>query len=238
MSHVTPEGGGHHVTTSPNRWITPEPDTGPRREGGGHWTPEEQHAAWKRVHPKWSSTIEKRGTVTFPSTIGVRVYMQPFLMDEDGDVLLPKRLAKWVPTVQDMLAGVGRPNVTMYLMIDQSVVKAGHIHRRPGAHIDGLWKAEGGGTVEADFEAKERFEAEVILLASNVAGCVAYTGTYQAADLKAGGDASGLDLSKLKRVSLKAGFVYAATAATIHESVPVKTDCQRTLVRINIPASP
>lgn len=222
MSHVTPpRSGGHRVPA-----FVPENQ---RYAGGGHWTPAEQRAAFYRCNPPLESTVKQAGKVAFPPHTGERVYMVPF-MKTDGEVLLPARLARWVPTVTAMLDGI-ETSARMYLMIDQSTVQAGATHRRPGPHIDGNWNPRGGGEV-----APEEFDdSELVVLAADVAACVGYVGKYPRVDFGPGGDCSKMDLSKLERVALKAGYAYVMTVATIHESVPVKRDCDRTLVRINVP---
>jgi hypothetical protein len=225
MSHITPSSGGH---------ITPERIVGPQRAGGRHWTPEDQHATFKRLHPKWESTIKRRASVIFPAYTGERVYMQPFLK-VDGEILLPSRLARWTDTVAQMLYSI-ETTARMYLMIDQAEVKVGESHRRPGPHIDGTWSERGGGSRTPDFEAKAAFEGELVILASSVCGCVAYVGSYDPVGFKAGGDCSAMDLSGLQKVTLEAGYAYVGTAATIHESIPIHRTCNRTLVRINVPA--
>lgn len=224
MSHHTTPGG--HIT--PSRLVA-------GYAGGGHWTPQEKRAAWRRTHPKWSSTIKQAGLISFPSFTGERVYMQPFIK-VDGEVLLPSKLTRWAPTISAMLEGI-KTTARMYLMIDQSTVEARTSHRRPSPHIDGLWREKGAGTITADLQTKKKFEEEIILLASDIEGCVAYTGEYDPVGFKPGGDCSGMDLSKLERVVMKAEYVYHCTAATIHESIPVTKACERALVRINIPSS-
>ncbi len=244
MSHITPSFGGHstpvsnpsaekpHWVTPKSHWVTPEPvPVHGRVAGGGHWTIAEQRAAFMRGYPPLKSRIEQRAKVTFPTTgpLAERIYMQPFLKVGE-EILLPSSMARWIPTVATMLQGIETTS-RMYLMVDRSVVKAGQSQRRPGPHIDGHWRESGGGTVDAaDFE-----DNELIILASNVEGCVAYVGSYPRVDFKPGGDCSGMNLSKLKKVRLLADYVYVGTVATIHESVPIKQDCFRTLVRINVP---
>ncbi len=221
MSHITPGNGGH---------ITPAyVPLAHRHAGGGHWTPQEQRDCFDRVNPPLKSDIRRAAKVTFPPFTGERIYMQPFLKT-DGEVLLPSKLARWVPIVTAMLEGY-ETTKRMYLMVDQSKVTAGQAHRRPGPHIDGNWSERGGGECDPeDFD-----DTELVILASDVEGCVAYVGSYPRCDFAPGGDCSKMDLSGLKQVPLKAGYTYVGTVATIHESVPVKETCNRTLVRINVP---
>lgn len=83
------------------------------------------------------SSVKEGAVVThFPLFTGERVYMREFWKE----LRLPIELRRWQSTVDQMLMGVdtGRP---MYLMIDQSELKAGQVHRRPGVHLDGYWVA-------------------------------------------------------------------------------------------------
>lgn len=82
----------------------------------------------------FESKYTQGSSVTFPAFMAERVYMVPFTK-QDG---LPSHLSRWSRTVDAMLDGIDADS-TMYLMIDQGVVKAGNSHRRGGVHIDGNW---------------------------------------------------------------------------------------------------
>lgn len=210
MSHITSNSGTHSLPT-------PRPH---RLPVYGHTTPSSPAPA-----PKLTSKIRKAGKVTFPEFTEERVYMQPFLKT-CGEVLLPKLLWRWLTTVTAMLEGI-ECKEPMFLMIDQSKVVAGSPHRRPGPHIDGNWSEK-----KAPFNPNE-----LLILASDVMGCAAYLGSYHANHVGKGGDCSTIDLKAFDYMPLLANYAYIGTAATIHESLPVKQDCNRTLVRINVPQS-
>lgn len=77
-------------------------------------------------------------------------------------------------------------------------------------------------------------DAEGLILASDVSSCRALIGQYDG-EFVNGGDMSHLDLSNLDEVTLEANRVYAGTAiGTLHESLPLLKDTQRTLVRLNV----
>lgn len=80
------------------------------------------------------SIVQARGSVRFPAFNKERHYMRPFTQAEG----LPKDLRHWQTTVDQMLLGVDAPG-PIYIMIDQSEVRAGAAQRRPGVHIDGYW---------------------------------------------------------------------------------------------------
>ncbi|AXK44158.1 hypothetical protein DVR09_15365 (plasmid) [Erythrobacter aureus] len=229
------------------------------------------------------SIIEARGEAAFPAWHGERVYMEPFLKAEG----LPAHLSRWQPTIDAMLDGIDT-DLPVYLMIDESEVKAGVCQRRPGLHIDGYWNpAYAGhqghlpvssqpgkhndqprplhrasparhrstqpgmhgthsawagkhchvaseGSMGSDW-ASARFDApEGIILASTVSAAQGYLGEYEGpiGDM---GDCAHIDISKLDVLPMQAGRVYAGNVNCLHESLPVASDCCRSLVRLNVP---
>lgn len=199
------------------------------------------------------SVAVKMNSVSFPEFTGERIYMRPF-KKKNG---VPKDLRRWQDTIDQMLEGVDCTD-NIYLMVDQSIVKASNFQRRPGLHIDGYWvedinchgghqKSPGchrgdnpGGHVpringwnmpswkHAEFKQKEG-----LILASNVAACRAVVGNFEGEILE-GGDASLIDVTGLDSIMFEPNVAYAGNVTMLHESLPVLADCQRTLVRLNV----
>lgn len=90
------------------------------------------------------SIVQQRGQVSFPAFMAERIYMHEFRKE----IGLPASIAHWQATVDSMLEGVDTDG-PIYLMVDQKVLRAGDLHRRPGVHVDGYWhpaiQAHGGG---------------------------------------------------------------------------------------------
>lgn len=191
------------------------------------------------------SQVREIGPVDFPAFTGERVYMQEFTRDD----WLPESLSRWSKTVEQMMSGIKDWTVA-YLMIDQGAVRVGNTHRRGGAHIDGNWIPAmnqhggiGGHGPRPSHKARnssdglwrsENFSDEALVLASDVSACVAYVGSVNGHP-KVGGDCSHLDLSRMEKVRLSAGKAYSGNVTMVHESLPIDFDCNRTLVRINVP---
>lgn len=77
--------------------------------------------------------------------------------------------------------------------------------------------------------------AETIIVATDVFGCVAFDGAYDAAPSK-GGDCAHVDTAGMLRVGMAPGYAWAGhTLTMLHESIPVRRDCLRTVVRLNVP---
>lgn len=195
------------------------------------------------------SELKEIGPVEFPAFSGERVYMLPFTLWGG----LPAHLSRWQATVDAMLSPfVGQIVLgqSIYLMIDQACVSEGKVHRRPGLHIDGYWNADfvshGGspapshrptpshGSRAVSWAAGSFEEPEAIILASNVEASRALVGEFNAT-IGEGGDCGHISGNGLEAVSLRAGIAYAGNVTCLHQSLPVTQDCQRTLVRLNVP---
>jgi hypothetical protein len=179
--------------------------------------------------------------VEFPENTGERIYMMPFTL-ESG---LPEHVARWQGTIDSMIADIDTDE-TMYLMVDQGLIKSGDSHRRGGAHIDGNWIASNDGLIaryKTQFGGRHDtagghrvmgLSDESIILASDVSACNAYSGEFIGSP-KDGGDCSHIDISSADVTRLEANKVYTGNVTMIHESLQVEKDVMRTLVRINVP---
>jgi hypothetical protein len=182
------------------------------------------------------SIIQQRGPVAFPAFTGERAYMVPFTKSAG----LPDSLARWQPTVDAMLDGVDTAG-PIYIMIDQTLVRAGMPQRRPGVHIDGCW-TDGGWDTAPGWVTRAGHKThltsgagrQALILASDVQGGAAWVGEYDG-EPGAGGDFSHLDLGGLQRVPMTPGCAWAGDAMTmLHASMTLARDTQRTLVRLNV----
>lgn len=191
---------------------------------------------------KHFSYVEQRNSVQFPEFTGERVYMKEFYKDKG----LPFELSRWQPTVDAMLDGVGTDG-PIYLTIDQGVVKAGSSHRRGGLHVDGYWNpwisAHGGGHCGGRHSGSWKTggwvncafkEKEALILASSLTSARAYYGMWEGSCAE-GGDCSHINADGMKEIIMQGGQIYAGNVTMLHESLPVKEDCIRTLVRLNVP---
>ena len=190
-----------------------------------------------------NSKVRVVGETVFPDFAYERHYMVPFTLKSG----LPDHLKHWQLTVDLMLQKVDTDE-EIYLMVDQSFVKQGNFHRRPGVHVDMYWhpaiSAHGEpGHISTPPKGRHRGghghlsygTKEAIILASSDGCARAYQGNWDLDLLGQGGDCSSVDVSKLHSVNMQAGVVYAGdTMSMLHESLPVKEDTLRTLVRLNV----
>lgn len=176
----------------------------------------------------FASTMLINARVTLPVFKGVRVMMMPF-HTHDVEDSVPEDLFRWVPTIERMCeyapAGVG------YLTIDESLVRAGETHRRPGLHVDGIgpdgraggWGGGGG------------YASEGMVMVASHYGCNAYP---QAFDGYPGpdGDCEHLRGELRARWELQAGFVYQCRPLLVHEAIPMVSDTKRSFCRVSFPS--
>lgn len=203
------------------------------------------------------STIQSIGTrVPFAPFTGERIYMRRC----ERDAPLPEDLCRWQDTVDAMLDGVDFTG-PVYLMVDQSVVRVGELHRRGGVHVDNYWH-DGKGDHDRGHGNRPGVSfhgqpaptppthgprpgpshrshpdgdwREALIVASDVLGCVGYRGAWSG-EQGPGGDCSTVDVSSMDRVPFVPGYAWRGdTAAMIHESIPVAKDALRTVVRLNV----
>lgn len=212
----------------------------------------------------YNSIVEKRGSVAFPEFLGERIYMREFFQSEGLPADLSRwqsvvdDMLKGIKTKQPIYLMVdqtyvkqGQPQRRPGMHVDGYWVVGDHTgggHRgisahggHRGGHIGfnpkhssshrGHTRHSGGktGWESVDFSAPE-----AIILASNISACVGYMGQYDEKMIGHGGDASRVN-ADLDRIVLESNRVYAGNVGFLHESLPVQTDCFRTLVRLNVP---
>jgi hypothetical protein len=206
------------------------------------------------------SVVQQRGNVKFANQIGERIYMREFYKHKG----LPTDIKHWQNTVDAMLDGVDTDG-PIYLMVDQSVVKAGNPHRRPGVHIDGYWNpgisahgghrgisahggmpshksqpTHGGWPGRSHISMAQSWEEASYEQQEGIilASSVTAAKAYNGEFVgkpKDGGDCAHINLSSLECLDMQAGVVYAGNVTMLHESVAVPHDCIRTVVRLNVP---
>ena len=87
---------------------------------------------------------------------------------------------------------------------------------------------------EGSWETADFDYPEALILASNVTASRGFEGTFKG-PIKDMGACEHISTEGLKEVVLEANKAYAGNVTFLHESLPVKEDCYRTLVRLNVP---
>lgn len=170
------------------------------------------------------SKIEDFGTVEFPAFSGVRVMMMPFLMQGPRNSL-PDSLGMYRDAVASICSMATVKEGVGYLTIDEALVRAGETHRRPGLHVDGFGAYGGGGG----------YAANGMFLASTHEGCVGYAQSYEG-EPGMDGDCEHLRSELGSGAVMRAGHVYWCSPMALHESLPMRADIHRQLIRVSMPS--
>lgn len=190
------------------------------------------------------SNIRPVGQLSLPAFAGMQVYMHPILVGER--VTLPEGAEGFEEVVEKMLAMHSIPaGEKIFVTVDQSRVKAGKSHRRPGAHVDGnfIFDWTGGWLTGVDGRvlSPENHQLQYcnpmggLLIVSDLMACRAWLGEFAGVPNQ-GGDCSHLteDLERNESFLLEPNQVYVGNSTCVHESLPVDQDVERTLVRITL----
>lgn len=182
--------------------------------------------------------------IMLPSFRGDQVYMHAFEIDNPS---LPKPYDRWAPVVEKMISKCSNIKGTAYLTIDEKLVRQNTSHRRGGPHVDGnylyAWSDEGSGWLTGEngrmlSEEKHRDQycanTGGMLIVSSHEACKGWNGRIAGIPAQ-GGDCSRLDLSEMEEFMLSPNVVYWGNSTFVHESLPVKQDVYRQLVRITLP---
>lgn len=150
---------------------------------------------------------------------------------------LPPDLTSWDEAIQGLAALVPEHRGKVgYLTIDEKLVQANETHRRPGLHVDGVYRGQagawgGGGGPWAS-------QSNGMLLVASEPGCVAYNQRFEG---EAGpeGECEHLrsQCHRATRTMLRAETVYWMNATCVHESLPQRAPVRRQLIRLSLPST-
>lgn len=176
----------------------------------------------------FESVFEKRGGVTFPKHMGIRIMMMPVRL-EDPETW-PDSLKGYQGMLGDLVGLSSCQEGTGYLTVDERILEAGETMRRPGRHVDGVYRGGVGG-----WAPEGPWAGGGMLTASNVVGCMAWRGRFEGAPGDEGGCDHLRDLGTEHEL-LEAGIAYWLDGLCVHESLPMKQRGPRSFVRLSMPS--
>jgi len=173
------------------------------------------------------------GVVLPGAKLGRQQYMWPF---DIANPVMPEGYEDYLEPVLALIEASGVTEGTAYLTVDEKLVKAGETQRKPKPHVDGhyipsggYWGHTGGGWNHSCNIIPGRMP---VIVASNVAACMAWTGEFDA-EPKPDGDLSHLQLPEGTLLDANVGYLLSPDC--VHESLPMREDTQRTFIRIALP---
>ena len=182
---------------------------------------------------KFASEFHDVGECALPKFTGLRVMMMPFHIGHPSS--LPCALDGYKPVVERLYdlwpkhgGDVG------YLTVDERRVPAGHAHRRPGLHVDGVYGNSVGSWAPSPPGPWGSQTGGMLTVASNV-GCRAWRGSFNG-EIGADGDCGQLSSQLGEATEFKANRVYWVGGFCIHESIPLAVETERQFVRVSMPS--
>ena len=181
------------------------------------------------------SSYHDLGQVTFPEYEGRQVYMYSFQADNP---VMGAGCQGYEGIASELLSRVGMTEGTVYMTVDEKVVEPGMSQRRPGAHVDGCYLPTvgawghpvpgGGWNHYCNNLPVPRMQ---IIVASTVAGCRAYEGTFK------GEPANDGDLEHIREqlgegvlLPINTGFLFSPDC--VHESLRFDVPTKRSFLRL------
>lgn len=183
------------------------------------------------------SIVRSVGTVVMPEFGNQMLYMHPLDVQKP---IMPSAFKRWDGLVEDLIKRVPLTEGTVYITIDEKTLMPGTTHRRPGAHIDGIWEPKLGihrGEDDRPGHRTHTFSKNPgggLLLVSSEVGCRAYPGEFEGSP-GTGGDCEHMRKQFGDALTMQESTVYLCNVFGVHESIPVTKATRRSLVRISLP---
>jgi hypothetical protein len=179
----------------------------------------------------FQSKVEEGIAVRFPKFRGIRVMMMPFLV-EDPIGTLPENLYHYATMTRDIL-NYGADRGVGYITIDESLVKTGETHRRPGLHVDGI----GPDGRAAPYGGGGGYAARGMYLAASVKGCRGWNKVFKGWPGLNGDCAHLSDQCRPEdAIPFEANTVYWCSPLAVHEPLQLAQDTPRQFLRVSMPS--
>jgi hypothetical protein len=166
---------------------------------------------------------------------GRQKYMHTFDL---GAPVMADGFEDYLEPVVRLCAAAGAVRGVAHMTVDEKVVVAGMSQRRPKPHVDGCFmpamgKWGGPGWAHGcNNIPSEEYRRMAVIVASNVRGCRAWRGLFDAAPAE-DGDLSHLALPSGEVLSPDVGYLLSADC--VHESMIQPAAVPRTFLRIALP---
>ena len=174
------------------------------------------------------------GKIDFPDYRGIRILQMPFIL---GDIeSIPDFLSHWVETFKSLFEISHIKSGIAYITIDEKLVKKGQTHRRKGLHVDGIYKGNAGCTFGGDGGGPFGTVGDGMYLVSSEIGCRAWNQSFNGWPGYEGECDHLMDECKKENETIfQKNEVYWVDGLCVHESLPMKKDTFRQMVRLTMP---
>lgn len=145
----------------------------------------------------------------------------------------------YLQPVSDLCEAAGAIRGVAHMTVDEKIIEAGMSQRRPGPHVDGCYYPSlghwgGGGGGWNHYCNNVPLRRMPIIVAATVAGCLAWSGEFDAIPTDSGDLSHAADLLGEPEL-IPANCGYLLSPDCIHESIRFDQPTQRTFLRIALP---
>ena len=180
---------------------------------------------------RFNSKLELVGNINFPVFRNIRILQMPIILNDLDSI--PDFLIHWKDTFLSLFNIARIKEGIAYITIDEQIVKKGSTHRRKGLHVDGVFKGHAGCTFGGGTFGSVK---DGMYLASSEIGCRAWNQEFQGfAGYEGECDHLIDQCNPESEVILQKNKVYWLGGLCVHESMPMKEDTKRTLIRLTMP---
>jgi hypothetical protein len=202
----------------------------------------------------FESDLTYKGNVSkiWPQFTGTRVMMLPLIC---GDMSTVPPMVGQYDRVLEKLFGWANAHTgkVVYLTVDEKAVKAGETHRRPGLHVDGVYRKVGGGWGGGDGGGgswgggtEDPKKSTGMLTVSSHLGCRAWWQVFRGApDAEGSCEHLRAQASDYDAIPLLPYDVWWLDGLCVHESLPIYSHppyrtadaTRRAFLRLSLPST-
>lgn len=183
----------------------------------------------------WSDS-EHLGEVVLPDWSGLRIMMMPVVFNDPHRLPLPPQWHAVIVRLFNLKRAHLHAGKVGYLTIDEKLVKAGEAHRRPGLHVDGVYRGPGAVSDDGVWGGGGWGRSGLITVASH-RGLRIWPLHEFVGQPGPEGECEHLRGQCLYHVDAKPHEVRWLNGLCVHESLPMAHDTYRTFVRLSFPST-
>lgn len=181
----------------------------------------------------FTSSFERMGHIALPKFSGLRIMMMPLILGDLSSI--PPLLSQWKDALASLFKMRDYDGEVGYLTIDEKHITPGDSHRRPGLHVDGVYRGSGGGWGGS---APWASKANGMLLISTPIGCRAWNQDFDGhPDEEGGCDHLANQCRPDAAQVLEPEVAYWASGLCVHESMLQTKPVDRQLARLSLPST-
>ncbi len=189
------------------------------------------------------STYRPLGPVVFPVPSGRQLRYHTFDLE---NIQLPSDYEDYLEMIRDLCWEANAKTGEAHLTVDEKIIEAGMSQRRPGPHVDGCFRIDGGRANwgggrdnwlhYCNDVGATAIGRMAVIIAASVPGCRAWKGLFTGRPAK-DGDLSHITDQLGEGEVLPANVGFLLSPSCVHESMLFDKNTLRSFIRIALPVS-